>query len=48
MSFAAVLLVVVGVSADAFAVAVGKGLTMRRLHTPTAASVAWPSGSRRP
>ena len=40
MSFAALLLIAMGVSADAFAVAVGKGLTMRRLHTPTAVSIA--------
>lgn len=40
MSFAAVLLIAMGVSADAFAVALGKGLTMRRLHGPTAASIA--------
>jgi putative Mn2+ efflux pump MntP len=45
MSFLAVLLVAVGVSADAFAVAVGKGLTMRRLHRPTAAAVALAFGS---
>ena len=40
MSFIAVLLIAMGVSADAFAVALGKGLTMRRLHAPTAASIA--------
>jgi putative Mn2+ efflux pump MntP len=45
MSFAAVLLIAVGVSADAFAVAVGKGLTMRRLHAPTAASIALAFGA---
>ncbi len=45
MSFAALLLVAMGVSADAFAVAVGKGLTMRRLHRPTAAAVALAFGS---
>jgi putative Mn2+ efflux pump MntP len=45
MSFFALLLVAVGVSADAFAVAVGKGLTMRRLHPPTAAAVALAFGS---
>ena len=45
MSFAALLLVAMGVSADAFAVAVGKGLTMRRLHRPTAAAVAVAFGS---
>ena len=41
MSFAAVLLIAMGVSADAFAVALGKGLTMRRLHAPTAAAIAY-------
>ena len=40
MSLFALLLVAMGVSADAFAVAVGKGLTMRRLHRPTAVSIA--------
>jgi putative Mn2+ efflux pump MntP len=45
MSFFAMLLVAIGVSADAFAVAVGKGLTMRRLHRPTAAAVALAFGS---
>ena len=40
MSFAALLLIAMGVSADAFAVALGKGLTMRRLHRPTAVTIA--------
>ena len=40
MSVSALLHVAMGVSADAFAVAVGKGLTMRRLHRPTAVSIA--------
>ncbi len=36
MSLTTLLLIAVGLSADAFAVAVGKGLTMRRLHLRTA------------
>lgn len=45
MSFAAMLLIAVGVSADAFAVAVGRGLGMRRLHGPTATSIALAFGA---
>lgn len=40
MSFLPLLLIALGVSADAFAVSVGKGLTMRRLHLRTAAVIA--------
>lgn len=40
MSFLALLLIALGVSADAFAVSVGKGLGMRRLHLRTAAVMA--------
>lgn len=39
MSFATLLLIAVGVSADAFAVALGKGLALRRPHPRTAAVV---------
>jgi len=45
MSLFAVLLIAVGVSADAFAVALGKGLAMRRMHAPTAASIALAFGA---
>jgi putative Mn2+ efflux pump MntP len=40
MSFLTLLLIALGLSADAFAVAVGKGLTMRRLHVPTMLAIA--------
>ncbi len=39
MSLMTLLLIAVGLSADAFAVAVGKGLTMRRLHLRTAVAL---------
>lgn len=45
MSLPALLLVAFGVSADAFAVAVGKGLGMRRLHRRTAMVLAVAFGS---
>ncbi len=40
MSTVTLLIIALGVSADAFAVAVGKGLSMPRLHLRTAASIA--------
>ena len=40
MSLLTLVLVALGVSADAFAVAVGKGLQMRRLHLGHAATIA--------
>lgn len=40
MSLLTLVLIALGVSADAFAVAVGKGLQMRRLHLGHAATIA--------
>jgi putative Mn2+ efflux pump MntP len=44
MSFFEVLLLSVGLAMDAFAVSVGKGLTMRRVHYPSAFKLAFAFG----